>query len=200
MPSSGAYASERHPPPRHQARKHPTPLSTIPLIQGVVKICDFGWAVHSPLLRITRCGTPLYASPEMVREEQYDSKIDVWNIGVLTYELLYGNIPFEIRQLSDLSKIVFIYPFRSSRRSTSPAGTMSQSTPRSLSPDVWRNTLLRGLLYGRPSSTTSSTISISTDGLSSEWSPSIFHASLIREFSILPPTLLFKTSPTPSPC
>jgi aurora kinase len=73
-----------------------------------VKICDFGWAVHSPLLRNTRCGTPLYSSPEMVREEMYDSKVDVWNIGVLTYELLYGSIPFEIRQLSDLSKIVII--------------------------------------------------------------------------------------------
>jgi serine/threonine protein kinase len=83
----------------------------------VVKICDFGWAVHSPLLRETRCGTPLYASPEMVRAESYDCKIDVWNIGVLTYELLYGNIPFEIRQVSDLSKIVELLLLRLSNRS-----------------------------------------------------------------------------------
>jgi aurora kinase len=36
--------------------------------ENVVKICDFGWAIHSPLLRDTRCGTPLYASPEMLKK------------------------------------------------------------------------------------------------------------------------------------
>ncbi len=60
----------------------------------MVKICDFGWAVHSKQLRKTNCGTPLYISPQIVRLEQYSSKIDVWNIGILTYELLYGTIPF----------------------------------------------------------------------------------------------------------
>jgi len=72
----------------------------------MIKICDFGWAVHSPLLRGTLCGTPLYTSPEIVSHKPYDSKIDIWSIGVLTYELLYGNIPFEIRHLDDLTKIV----------------------------------------------------------------------------------------------
>ena len=42
----------------------------------------------------------------MIKNELYDSKLDVWNVGVLTYELLYGSIPFEIRSLQDLSKIV----------------------------------------------------------------------------------------------
>jgi len=50
--------------------------------------------VHSPLLRGTLCGTPLYTSPEIVCKKPYDSKIDIWSIGVLTYELIYGNIPF----------------------------------------------------------------------------------------------------------
>lgn len=71
-----------------------------------VKICDFGWAVCSPLLRTTQCGTPLYTPPEIVKNESYDSKIDVWCIGVLTYELLYAKIPFEIRHPNDLAKIV----------------------------------------------------------------------------------------------
>ncbi len=35
---------------------------------GVAKICDFGWAVHSPhLLRETLCGTPLYSCPEIIK-------------------------------------------------------------------------------------------------------------------------------------
>lgn len=42
----------------------------------------------------------------MVRSEYYDSKIDVWCIGVLTYEILFADIPFEIRHPRDLSKII----------------------------------------------------------------------------------------------
>lgn len=33
------------------------------LHQNVVKLCDFGWSVYSPLSRGTLCGTPIYASP-----------------------------------------------------------------------------------------------------------------------------------------
>ena len=73
-------------------------------MQNLIKICDFGWAVHSPLLRATQCGTPLYTPPEVVSKRPYDSKIDIWSIGILTYELLYGTIPFEIRQLDDMKE------------------------------------------------------------------------------------------------
>jgi serine/threonine protein kinase len=38
------------------------------LVDGdLVKLCDFGWAIHSPLMRGTRCGTPLYTPPEMIK-------------------------------------------------------------------------------------------------------------------------------------
>lgn len=75
-------------------------------MQNMIKICDFGWAVHSPLMRGTQCGTPLYTSPEIVSKVPYDSKIDIWSIGILTYEMLYGTIPFEIRNPRDMTKIV----------------------------------------------------------------------------------------------
>jgi len=42
----------------------------------------------------------------MILKRKYDSKVDVWNIGVMTYELLFGEVPFEIRSESDLIKIV----------------------------------------------------------------------------------------------
>ena len=35
---------------------------------GTAKLCDFGWAIYSKVLRQTNCGTPLYASPELVGE------------------------------------------------------------------------------------------------------------------------------------
>ena len=71
-----------------------------------MKVCDFGWSIHSPLLRGTRCGAPLYSSPEVVQNKHYDNKIDVWNIGIMTYELFFSRVPFEIRSFEDLIKVV----------------------------------------------------------------------------------------------
>lgn len=55
------------------------------VIKGVLKICDFGWAVHGLEMRKTRCGTPLYLSPEIVRGEPHDDRVDIWAVGVMTY-------------------------------------------------------------------------------------------------------------------
>jgi len=48
-------------------------------------------------MRGTFCGTPLYVSPELLKRQNYNNKIDVWSIGILTYELLFGRVPFEIQ-------------------------------------------------------------------------------------------------------
>ena len=72
-----------------------------------MKLCDFGWAVYCPdNLRSTFCGTPLYVSPEVLKGEDYNYKIDIWAIGILTYELLVGRVPFRITAEEDLAKIV----------------------------------------------------------------------------------------------
>jgi serine/threonine protein kinase len=51
------------------------------------------------------CGTPLYYSPEVVKGVSYDNKIDTWAIGILTYELIIGKIPFKIWSELELSRI-----------------------------------------------------------------------------------------------
>jgi serine/threonine protein kinase len=48
----------------------------------------------------------MYTSPQMLRGEKYDEKIDIWAIGILTYELLIGRIPFRIMCEDDLQRIV----------------------------------------------------------------------------------------------
>ena len=73
---------------------------------NVVKIADFGWSVHAPRdRRQTMCGTLDYLPPEMVlnggQRVTYDHTVDVWCLGVLMYEFLYGNPPFFVPDSDD---------------------------------------------------------------------------------------------------
>ena len=40
------------------------------------------------------CGTLDYLAPELVKRETYSKKIDIWDVGILTYEFLCGKPPF----------------------------------------------------------------------------------------------------------
>ena len=61
-----------------------------------VKLCDYGWATYfTPGKFLTvYCGTPEYVSPEMLKKYPYNEKIDIWGIGVLIFELVFGYAPF----------------------------------------------------------------------------------------------------------
>ena len=41
------------------------------------------------------CGTLDYLPPEMLSRQDYDHSIDIWSIGILTFEFLVGKPPFE---------------------------------------------------------------------------------------------------------
>ncbi|KAJ2956546.1 hypothetical protein NQ176_g11313 [Zarea fungicola] len=67
-------------------------------LHGELKLADFGYSVHSPgNRRQTICGTLDYLPPEMLnqRHVSYTSAVDQWTLGVLTYEFLTGEAPFE---------------------------------------------------------------------------------------------------------
>ena len=73
---------------------------------GVIKLADFGWSVHAPSQRRkTLCGTTDYLPPEMLgRGTSYDKRIDIWCLGILTYEFVVGRPPFEDEQSADRTK------------------------------------------------------------------------------------------------
>jgi len=63
---------------------------------GNLKIADFGWSVHAPSSRRgTMCGTLDYLPPEMIEGKMHDEKVDLWALGILSYEFLVGKPPFE---------------------------------------------------------------------------------------------------------
>lgn len=71
-----------------------------------IKLADFGYSVHTESgFRSTVCGTLDYLSPEMAlmmlkpgkTQDFYTKAIDQWSLGILTYELLVGKAPFEMK-------------------------------------------------------------------------------------------------------
>ncbi|KAH0795986.1 CAMK family protein kinase [Histomonas meleagridis] len=64
---------------------------------GKIKISDFGLSrfVDSKGLADTPCGSICYASPECIRGKVYDGrKSDIWSVGVVTYAMLTGVLPW----------------------------------------------------------------------------------------------------------
>jgi len=71
---------------------------------GNAVIGDFGMATRLSFRdqrRTKCCGTPAYIAPEMVASKSYSFPVDIWALGVMTYYLLVGDIPFFSDTVSD---------------------------------------------------------------------------------------------------
>ncbi|KAF1843409.1 serine/threonine-protein kinase-like protein [Cucurbitaria berberidis CBS 394.84] len=95
---------------KHVMHRDIKPENILVGIHGEIKISDFGWSVHAPNnRRNTMCGTLDYLPPEMLKgggkDNFYSEKVDLWSLGVLTYEFLVGEAPFEDTQVMTQRKI-----------------------------------------------------------------------------------------------
>ncbi|KAJ1337585.1 aurora kinase [Microdochium nivale] len=85
---------------KHVIHRDIKPENILVGVHGEIKLSDFGWSVHAPnSRRQTMCGTLDYLPPEMIKpgstDNYYNEKVDLWSLGVLTYEFLVGEAPFE---------------------------------------------------------------------------------------------------------
>ena len=66
---------------------------------NILKIVDFGLSNYYYLdgkLLSTPCGSPCYASPEMVCGNRYNGfRIDIWSCGIIIFAMICGYLPFE---------------------------------------------------------------------------------------------------------
>ena len=105
------------------------------LVSGtdVVKLADFGIARAADQSSITQVGSVLgtaaYLSPEQARGEEAGPRADIYSLGVVTYQLLSGRLPYEAASLSELA-------LKQQRESPIPLSTLNTQVPPQLAKAV----------------------------------------------------------------
>jgi eukaryotic-like serine/threonine-protein kinase len=94
---------------------------------GGVKLADFGIARATDQSSITQVGSVLgtaaYLAPEQARGEEAGPRADLYSLGVVTYQLMSGRLPYEAASLSELA-------LKQQRESPLPLDEVNPEVPR----------------------------------------------------------------------
>ncbi|KAI4825135.1 hypothetical protein KUCAC02_020833, partial [Chaenocephalus aceratus] len=103
--TQNVYGSGRRQVPPHFGDHSPRPEAGEPALlphpgaDSKIIITDFGLASSrkkgDECLMKTTCGTPEYIAPEILVRKPYTNAVDMWALGVISYILLSGTMPFE---------------------------------------------------------------------------------------------------------
>lgn len=109
--------------------------------KGTVKLLDFGIARGATTPRFTKAGqfvgTLHYCSPEQLRGDPVDHRSDIWALGILIYEMLVGEVPFDAPSAADfIARVEKVEP--------RPPSELVPDLPRSL------DEVIHGCLEKRP--------------------------------------------------
>jgi len=56
-----------------------------------IKLIDFGFSTSFKANNLNQSvGSPKYMAPELIKSETYNEKVDIWALGLVTYELICG--------------------------------------------------------------------------------------------------------------
>jgi eukaryotic-like serine/threonine-protein kinase len=99
----------------------------------VVKLADFGIARAVDQSSITQVGSVLgtaaYLSPEQARGDEAGPRADLYSLGVVTYQLISGRLPYEANSLSELA-------LKQQRESPTPLDELVRDVPHQLAQAV----------------------------------------------------------------
>ncbi|XP_036388075.1 protein kinase C epsilon type-like [Megalops cyprinoides] len=104
--------------------------------EGHCKLADFGMCkegIMNGVTTTTFCGTPDYIAPEILQELEYGPSVDWWALGVLMYEMMAGQPPFEADNEDDLFESILhddvLYPVWLSKEAVSILKAFMTKTP-----------------------------------------------------------------------
>ena len=77
------------------------------------KLADYGFTRRVNVDREVLneiCGTPLYMAPQPLYSKEYSAKCDIWSLGIMFYEMIFGYSPWPTRHFEVYKRSIVTRP------------------------------------------------------------------------------------------